>query len=54
MEEFNNLDPDGSNFLGALWGNRHRGCPPSYERSRLKQDWTCDEYESFNNLEASY
>ena len=48
MEEFNNIEDS------ALWGNRHRGCPPSYERSRLKQDWTCDEYESFNDLEASY
>ena len=52
MENINNLD--GSNFLSALWGNRHRGCPPPDERNIIKHEWTCDEYEKFNDLEASY
>ena len=41
-------------IINALWGNRHRGCPPPDERSVIKQGWTCPEYESFNDTEASY
>ena len=38
----------------SLWGNRHDYCPPVEDRNPIKKGWTCDEYQAFNNYEATF